>query len=124
MMKPDRVTSRVLSGAMGVLLLVQPVVAQTGIDMLRQGICDSQGGQLLAAAWAAGVFILGGIGIYRAVTGGSKFGSSDPSEQTEGKERIKGAGWSFGAAVLLLSAERILAFLGIPLFECVTLGFA
>lgn len=123
MMADRRVTSRLLSGAVGLLLIVQPVAAQTGIDMLRQGICGSQGGELLAAAWAAGVFILGGIGIYRAVTGGSKFGSSDPSEQTEGKERVKGAGWSFGAAVLLLSAERLLAFIGIPLFQCVTLGF-
>ncbi len=123
MMADRRVTSRLLSGAVALLLIVQPVAAQTGIDMLRQGICGSQGGELLAAGWAAGVFILGGIGIYRAVTGGSKFGSSDPSEQTEGKERVKGAGWSFGAAVLLLSAERLLAFIGIPLFQCVTLGF-
>lgn len=103
-------------------LLIQPVAGQTGIDLLRNNFCSSQGAQLIAAAWAAGVIYYGGFGIFRGVTGTSKIGSSDPSEQTEGKERIKGAMWSFGAAILLLSAERILAFVGIPVFECVNLG--
>lgn len=105
------------------ILVVEPVAAQTGIDLLREGVCGGQGAQLLAAVWAAGVVYYGGFGIFRLVTGASKFGSSDPSEQTEGKERIKGAGWSIGAALLLLSAERILAFVGIPMLECINLGF-
>ncbi len=119
----DRLLSaRRVSVAVGVLLLAQPVAAQTGIDFLRSGVCGNRGATLLAAAWAGFTIYFAVFGLYRVVTGMSKTGSSDPSVQTEGRERIKGSGWSFGSAFVLLSAERVLAFIGIPVFSCINLG--
>lgn len=118
-----RVSARLLSGALGVLLIAQPVAAQTGADLLRQGVCGTKAASMIAAVWGGGVVFLGAYGLYRAASGMWKLGNSDPSEVTEGRERIKGAGWAFGASLFLLGGERVLAFLGIPILECINVGF-
>lgn len=108
---------------MGVLLFAQPVAAQSGAEMLRSGVCGTRVAPMVGAVWGAGVLIFAAYGVYRGVTGISKMGGSDPGEVTEGRERVKGAFYSFGASLLLLSSERVLAFVGIPLLDCINLGF-
>ncbi len=117
------IPARLLSGAVGVLLLAQPVAAQSGAEILRDGVCGTRVAPMVGAVWGAGVLVLAAYGVYRGTTGLSKMGDSDPSEVTEGRERVKGAFYSFGASLMLLSAERVLAFVGIPLLECINLGF-
>ncbi|MFC6964471.1 hypothetical protein [Halocatena marina] len=54
-----RIPTRLLSGALGVLLIAQPVAAQTGLDLLQQGFCGTKFATLFAAAWGGGVVFLG-----------------------------------------------------------------
>lgn len=122
-MASRRVASRLLSGAVGVLVFAQPVAAQSGAELLRSGVCGTRVAPMVGAVWGGGVLVLAAYGLYRGTTGMSKMGGSDPSEVTEGRERVKGAFYSFGASLLLLGAERLLAFIGIPLLECINLGF-
>lgn len=119
-----RLSARLLSGAVGLLLIAQPVAAQTGIDFLRGGVCNGRTATLIAAALAATTIYFAAFALYRWGTGIQMIGSSDPNEQTEGKTRIKGGFYSFGAAILILSAERILAFIGISIPSCINLGIS
>lgn len=126
---PQRLNDRWISiGArvlMAGVLVAQPAAAQTGIEFLQEGFCGGLAAQLVGAVWAGAVLYYGVYKfLYRATQGLDKFQSTDPTEQNDGKELIKGSVWSLGAALLLASGERVLAFIGIPMLECVNLGFS
>ncbi len=107
------------------VLVAQPVAAQSGIEFLQNGICGSMAAQLIGAVWAGAVLYFGAYKfLYRAVQGFDMFKSPDPNKQNDGKELIKGSVWSLGAALLLAGGERVLAFVGIPMIECINLGFS
>lgn len=110
-------------GGLAVLLFAEPVAAQTGIDMLRDGVCGTQGGQLIVAAWAGFVLFLVAEGIFHFVMGLRKAGKVDPSKTKEGREEAKGSGLYFLGAMIVFSAERVFAFLGIPFLDCIRLTF-
>lgn len=116
---------RLLSGAMGMLLLAQPAVAQSsGAELVTEEVCTGRGAELISAGWIIIALVLGGLVLLQLVNGGRKVSSTDSSKQVDGREQLRRSPWAVGALALWLSAERFLAFLGIPLFSCVELSLA
>lgn len=109
-----------LAGAVGTVLLVEPVTAQTGIEMARGAVCDTQGANIVGAMWVLGVLGLPLYGVYRIVNGMRKMSTPNSQKKKEGREEVTASVWSFAAAVVLLSIERVFAFLGITLYDCIS----
>ncbi len=106
--------------AVGIVLLAEPVAAQTGIDMARGAVCDTQAANIIGAVWVLSVLGLPLYGVYRIANGMRKMSTPNATKKKEGREEVTASVWSFAAAVVLLSIERVFAFLGITLFDCVS----
>lgn len=118
-----RLSPRLLSGAVGVLLLAQPVVAQSSSELLNKGVCQTRAGSLIGMAWGAFILLLAGTAMYSFANGMRKMNSTDTTKITEGRQLVKGSGYSIIGALVLLAGERVFAFLGLPFLECITLPF-
>lgn len=104
------------------MLLVQPVAAQTGIDLFRQGFCGTRVASMVGAVWIGGVFFLGAYAIYRVVHGLKQMSAPDSSTKIEGRQEVKGSFYAFLGTALLLSAERVLAWIGVTSLDCLNLA--
>lgn len=104
----------------GAVLFVEPVAAQTGLELARDAVCGTRAANIIGAAWVLGVLALPLYGVYRIANGMRKMSTHDAAKKKEGREEVTASVWSFAAAVVLLSIERVFAFLGITLFECVS----
>lgn len=104
----------------GFVVFVEPVAAQTGLDLAKNAVCDTQAANIIGAVWVLGVLGLPLYGVYRVANGMRKMSTHDSAKKKEGREEVTASGWSFAAAIVLLSIERVFAFLGISLFECVS----
>lgn len=118
-----RVSAGLLSGATSVLLSVQPVVAQSSSEMLNSGVCQTKAGSLIGMAWGAFILLLAGTAMFSFANGMRNMNSTDTSKITKGRQMVKGSGYSIIGALVLLSGERVFAFLGLPFLECITLPF-
>lgn len=100
-------------------LFAEPVLAQTGLGLAKEAVCGTRASNIIGAVWVLGVFGLPLYGAYRVANGMRKMSTHDSGKKKTGREEVKSSTWSFGAAVFLLGIERVFAFLGIALFECV-----
>ncbi|WP_330633801.1 hypothetical protein [Halocatena halophila] len=118
------IRTALFAGLIGAVTVIEPVAAQqTGIGLLRDGVCGSKAAPLITAAWAAGVMWFGGKGLIRLSSGLSDIRGVDSSKVAAGRQKLVGSFPAFGASLVLLSAERLLAYIGIPLFDCIRLSF-
>lgn len=105
------------------LLFAQPVVAQSSDEMLHGGVCQTKAGPIIGAAWGGFILFLAATALFIFADGMRNMGSADSTKKTKGRKKVKGSGYPLFGALVLLSGERVFAFLGLPFLSCITLPF-
>ncbi|WP_248910485.1 hypothetical protein [Halocatena marina] len=79
---------------------------------------DERVDAVLIAAWGLFVLFLTGSGIFRFVNGWRKTRSSRSRKIREGRKEMKGSFYAFGAALIVIGAERLFAFWIVDVMDC------
>ncbi len=111
---------RLLSGIVGSSVVTPLAVAQSSSELLEAGLCNRWVAPAAIAVWGLGVLYLTGIGIFRFVNGWRKSKSGHSAKILEGRKEMKRSFFPVIAAILVVAAERLFAFLVVDLVSCVS----